>query len=209
MGQIRGLVAVTALAAATLLGALTGCAGAPADDVEPSTAATDPATAPPPDPETPAAPTFSLPATCAEMVGDARVAEFDAAGLDLLGGPGGRYGSEYFADPTPEERAGGLTCVWGDEDDVASTIIVSVAPVSAATRDGVIADLLAQRLNEATIGGAEAFGVAGDDVSSPAILNVVREDSWISVIRARGGEESLAAATDLVEAVAAEVYAGG
>lgn len=209
MGQIRGLVAGVGSTSVLLLALLAGCAPVPGDQ-EPSPApSVEPTTAPTAAPETPGPASFALPTSCEEMVGDTQFQAFAADGLDFLGGPGGRYGSEYFADPTPEEEAGGLTCVWGDEEDVASTVIVSVAPVSAATRDGVIADLLAQGLNEATVSGAEAFGVAGDDVSSPAILNVVRDESWISVIRARGGEASFTAATELVDTVTAEVYPAG
>lgn len=209
MGRIRGLVAGAGMGGALLLGVLAGCAPAPPDPEPSATPSVPPAASPTPSAETPGAVTFALPATCDEMVGATQADAFAGDGLDLLGGPGGRYGAEYFAEPTPEEEAGGLTCVWGDEDDVASTVIVSVAPVAPGTRDALIADLLAQGLNEATLGGAEAFGLAGDDVSSPAILNVVREDSWISVIRARGGEASFTVATELVDTVAAEVYSEG
>src|SRR5690606_17805503 len=145
------------------------------------TPSTTPTTPPATDPE------FTQPESCTGLVTEERAADFEARGLELLGGPGGRYGEDYLADPTPEERAGGITCIWGDESRPDSTVTVSVAPVSAGTRAAIIDDLVSQGLNEATTVDGITYGQTGDEVSAPAIVNYVRTDSWISVILARGG----------------------
>ena len=149
---------------------------------------------------------FTLPTDCAAILSIERQAAFAAEGRELLGGPGGRYGEEYFLEPTPEENAGGISCVWGDESDPQSTIIISVAPVNAGNRAGIVGDLIAQGLNEVLLDDALTYGQIGDEASAPAILNVLRDESWISVIDALGGDAGFDRATELVDEVAAEVY---
>jgi hypothetical protein len=201
---MRTRTGLTAAAIAVLL--LAGCAPAPAEvDEEQPPAAEPTPTGTPPD-ETPAARMFQQPERCADLITPETAATFAADGLDLLGGPEGLYGEEYFAEPTPEEQAGGITCVWGDEDDAASTVIVSVAPLTTATRSGVVGKLIASGLIESQIDGAISYARIGDDVSSPGELHVIRTDSWISVIEALGGEARFQHATELVDEVTSQVY---
>jgi hypothetical protein len=147
-----------------------------------------------------------MPQQCADILTDATQSEFAADGLDLLGGPDGLYGENYFGDPTPEERAGGITCVWGDENVTASTVIVSVAPITTATRSGIVGALIDNGLVESQIEGGLTYARIGDDVSAPAELHVIRSESWISVIEAVGGETRFQQATELVDEVTGEVY---
>lgn len=185
---------------------LAGCAASPApatgdsDPAEPGTTPTSTETT------APGAPVFELPDRCADILAPETTAAFEADGRELLGGPDGRYGENYFGDPTPEERAGGITCVWGDEDDTASTVIVSVAPVSTATRSGIVGALIESGLIESTIEGGLTYARVGDEVSAPAELHVIRTDSWISVIQAVGGETRFAEAGELVDEVTEHVY---
>lgn len=116
------------------------------------------------------------------------------------------YGEDYFAEDTAEEVAGGITCVWGDQAEQASTVVISVAPVSTATRSGIVSDLIAQGLIETPVEGALSYAQLGDDTSTQAILNVIRNDSWISVIEALGGEVRFQRATELVDEVTELVY---
>jgi hypothetical protein len=154
----------------------------------------------------PAVPVFEMPQQCADILTAETADAFAASGLDLLGGPGGRYGENYFGDPTPEERAGGISCVWGDEDDTATTVIVSVAPISTATRAGIVSALISNGLVESQVEGGLTYARIGDDVSAPAELHVIRTESWISVIEAVGGETRFQQATELVDEVTTEVY---
>jgi len=201
----RAVIAAVATAwAASLM--LTGCAPAPANGTDPPA----PETEPTPD-ETAATPSpgvavFRMPSQCADLVRAETTAAFAADGLDLLGGPGGRYGENYFGDPSPEEQAGGITCVWGDESAPATTVIVSVAPVSTATRSGIVSALLDNGLIESQIEGALTYARIGDEVSAPGELHVIRSDSWISVIEALGGEDRFQRATQLVDEVTEQVY---
>lgn len=198
--RMRGFVA----AAGVVLALLAGCTPAPpGDDDEESPApqaeATPTAT---PTPTATQPPRFRMPDACDDLITAATAAEFDAAGLALLGEPG----RPYFADPTPEERVGGMTCVWGDESAPGTTLIVSVAPLTPAARPGVVADLLAQGLNESVVEGAVTYAQIGDEVSAPGVLNVLRNESWISVIEALGGEDRFERATELVDEITAQVY---
>jgi hypothetical protein len=195
--------------AAAALALLAGCTPAPAtgDDE------TDPPTSEPTPTETsttaPAALVFEMPAQCADILTAATQSAFAADGLDLLGGPGGQYGENYFGDPTPEERAGGISCVWGDEDAPATTVIVSVAPITTSTRAGVVSALIANGLVESQVEGGITYARIGDDVSAPAELHVIRSESWISVIEAVGGEARFQQATELVDEVTSQVYVEG
>jgi len=202
--RVRTSFGITVAALAIVL--LTGCVPAPASgdetpsadpDPTPSGSATTPSTS---------VPVFEQPEKCVDIITPETAAQFEADGLDLLGGPGGKYGGEYFEDDTAEEEAGGITCVWGDEAVLASTVVVSVAPVTTATRSGIVSDLIAQGLIESQIDGAITYAQIGDETSTQGIINVIRSDSWISVLEAVGGEERFQHATELVDEVTRLVY---
>jgi hypothetical protein len=152
---------------------------------------------------------FEMPTRCADILTGETQNLWAGGGMDLLGGPDGKYGENYFGDPTPEERAGGITCVWGDEDVTASTVIVSVAPITTATRSGIVSALIDTGLVESQIDGGLTYARIGDDVSAPAELHVIRAESWVSVIEAVGGEERFQQATELVDEVTERVYVAG
>lgn len=198
----------TAVIATAVIGValLTGCAPETDAGNEPTDASTPEPTPSATATAAPGEPTFVMPEQCADILTAETQGEFTAAGLDLLGGPGGRYGEEYFVDPTPEERAGGITCIWGDETVTATTVIVSVAPITIATRSGIVSALIANGLVESPIEGGLTYARIGDDVSAPAELHVIRNDSWISVIEAVGGEDRFQQATELVDEVTGLVY---
>jgi len=150
---------------------------------------------------------FSQPTTCAEALPLARIVELEGARrLVLLGGPEGRYGLEYALDPSPEERAGGVTCIWGDGATDISVVTVSVAPVSAASRVPILAQLTDQGLNETIEDDAVVYWQQGDTDEQPAIVNVVRDDSWISVIQTTGGTDSYEEAVVIADEAHAAVY---
>jgi hypothetical protein len=148
---------------------------------------------------------FTMPADCTGLLPADRQQSFAEQGLVLLGGPGGQY-EQFYADPTPEEEAGGISCIWGDEDVPESTITVSVAPLTAATRSTVVDNLIEQGLNEAVLEDGISYAQLGDENSAPAILNIVRDDSWISVIEALGGEAFFDEAVELAGEAAVQVY---
>jgi hypothetical protein len=185
---------------------LSGCAAGGGATPEVSQSPTD--NSPEPEPsETPTAEPFVMPTACSGILPEARIASFESQGLILLGGPGGLYGDDYLLDPTPEEAAGGITCIWGDEAIPESTVTVSVAPLRPDTRSGIVEELIDQGLNETELEDAVSYSRLGDEVSSPAIVNVLRSHTWISVIEALGGEAFLEEALTISDEVAAHVHA--
>ena len=200
MTNIRITAVPIALAAVLALAACSGGpAPAPAETEAGEPTASAPAT------EAPSTRTFSMPTDCTQLLPADTQADFTAQNLELLGGPGGKY-EHYYADPTPEEQAGGISCIWGDDDVTASTVTISVAPLSDATRGPIVDSLLAQGLNEAVIDDGISYAQIGDETSAPAILNIIRDDSWISVIEALGGEGFFDEAVDLASQAATQVY---
>jgi hypothetical protein len=185
--------------AAALALVLAGCTGTP--PVEP------PATSPTAEP-TPsaAAPAFTQPDDCATGILPAsRLATFDDLGLVLLGGPGGKYGTDYSADPTPEEQLGGISCIWGFDASDISSITVSVAPLTADTRLQALDQFATQGLDEELTDDTAVYAQTGSD-DEPSITNVLRDDSWISVLTTVGGNDYAADALVIAEEVAATVY---
>ncbi len=147
-----------------------------------------------------------MPTQCADILPASRLAIFETAKLVLLGGPGGRYEGDYLLEPTPEELLGGITCIWGFSDTEASSITVSVAPLSPDSRASVIDSLVADGLNESELDGASVFSKQGNGEIAPAIINSVRATSWISVIVTVGGPTQYEDAKAIVAEVAALVY---
>ncbi len=176
------------LAAIALTLALAGC-GAGESPAEPTPSPTATPTSTPTATPPAAELTFVLPPDCASALPESRLTAFEDAGLSLLGGPGGKYGEHYLADPTPEENAGGITCIWGDADTDASSVTVSIAPLGA-TRPAIVQSLIDQGLNEVIDGDVTLYAQQGDEDVAPAVLNVLRADSWISVIETIGGTDA-------------------
>lgn len=193
-------------AAVILVGALAACAPEPEPiEAEPTIEPTPTETVSA-EPE-PVTLTFTLPTDCTEILPASRVESFSAAGLELLGGPGSKFGNDYFFEGTPEQNVGGITCVFADEADDLSSIAISVAPITAATRAGIVNDLTGQGLNEDIVDGAVTYSQQGDEQGlAPAILNVVTQESWISIISVVGGPASFERAELLVSEVEASVY---
>ncbi len=154
----------------------------------------------------PVATVFEMPARCTDILTIETQNRLIGEGKELLGGPDGKYGENYFGDPTPEERAGGITCVWGDEEVTASIVSVSVAPITTASRSGIVRALIDSGLVESQVEGGLTYARIGDDVSAPAELHVIRSESWVSVIEGLGGEYRFQQATELVDEATAQVY---
>jgi hypothetical protein len=195
-------LAIVPIAVAILV-SLAACVGEPNagptdEPVETSTPTSEPT-------EEPSTRTFSMPTDCLGILPQSRQDTFASQNLVLLGGPGGQF-EHYYADPTPEERAGGISCIWGDEKVPESTITISVAPLTTANRAAIVDNLIAQGLNEAPLDDGISYAQLGDENSAPAILNIIRDDSWVSIIEALGGEAFFDEAVELASEVADQVY---
>ncbi|WP_439563664.1 hypothetical protein [Microcella sp.] len=193
-------------AALILVGGLAACAPTEEPVAEEPTPTPTPTEVETTEPE-PSDLTFAMPVDCTTILPQSRLDAFAAQSLALLGGPGSVYGDDYFFDPTPEQLAGGISCVYAQDGVDQSSVLISVAPVSTANRATIINDLTAQGLNEATTpDGAFTYGQQGDESLAPAIYNVVTQESWISVISSLGGPAFYEEAVVLAGEVAAQVY---
>ena len=154
--------------------------------------------------------TFAMPTLCSQILPASRVDAWLNEGIVLLGGPDGKYGDDYLAEPSPEQELGGITCIWGPSDSENSSVTISVAPLGASTRAAVVKDLAVnQGLNEEVSAAITLYWQHGDTELEPAILNVLRADSWISIIQTLGGTASFAEAEDLADEVHTLVYTAG
>ncbi len=197
---------LTGSAVVALVIALSACAAEEEPVAEPETPEPVPTVVESETPEpTPLA--FVMPSDCTTILPQERLDSFAEQNLELLGGPGSVYGDDYFFDPTPEQFVGGISCVYAEDGTDLSSLLVSVAPITAATRAGVVNDLAAQGLNEDTTDeGAVTYSQFGDEAAAPAIYNIIRDDSWISVISAFGGQVFYDEAVMIADEVAGEVY---
>jgi len=147
--------------------------------------------------------TFTPPADCTALLPDSAVASLAAEGVELVKGPGSPSTEPIFVESkTPEEQVGGISCLYsvpGDEE-TGVYIILSVAPVSADARPGVINDLLAQNLNVGqSTDGALTYWIWGDEVIVPALHNNLYDDSWYSALLQPGGRAAYDKGVALVE----------
>lgn len=207
---------VAAVTAAVVLSlGLAACAEQPPTDepIVESPAAPDPdetsepVPEPEPEPEPEPDPVFAMPEDCTMILPADRVQSLLGQNLALLGGPGSLYGEEFFVDETPEELVGGISCVWAQEDVPASSLLLSVAPLNAATRAQTVNDLIAQGyLEQDREDSSLALGVIGDSGGAPAIYNLITDDAWFSVISALGGETGFDEAILLAEELRGVAY---
>ncbi|WP_167046412.1 hypothetical protein [Salinibacterium sp. ZJ454] len=201
----RGPLVSLAVVAALLLAGCSGEGGVPSAAAPPAEESAAPVESATPEPSESAEPTdFVQPKSCDDLLAPARLSDFDARHLELLGGPG----NPFYGDRTDAELAGGITCVWGNEVLAGSDIIeVSAAPLDLSSRRDLIDTLtIEQGLNETEQGDALAYGVQGDEQGAPAQVNVLRSTSWISVLSTPGGLTAYTDATAIAAEVAAEVY---
>jgi hypothetical protein len=204
---------LAALAAISVL--LTGLGACAADSSAQPEPTTEPTVAPEPEliaepepePEPEPELIFTMPSDCTELLPANRVVSLEAQGLQLLGGPGSLYGDEFFFDQTPEQLVGGITCVWGKEGVDMSTILLSVAPLNAATRAQTLQELAAQGYvpfdrEDSSL----AYGQLGEQGLAPAIYNLVTDDAWFSMLNALGGPAGFDEAVLLTEELRGVAY---
>ena len=134
---------------------------------------------------------FSQPSSCTEILPASAISSLAADGIELTQGPGSPSTEPIFVEgQTPEELAGGISCLFSIPDDEESGvyILLSVAPVDPALRPGIINDLLNQQPNVGQApDGASTYWMWGDEMIVPAFHNSLYEDSWYSALIQPGG----------------------
>lgn len=150
--------------------------------------------------------TFSQPEDCTSLLPAAALSELEAAGLELIRGPGSASAEPIYSEgQTPEELVGGLSCFFGvpGDDESGLQILLSVAAVTADVRPAVIQGLLDQELNIGqTNDGGLTYWKWGDEVGA-AEHNTLHQDSWYSAILQPGGRPAYDKGVGLVASMRA------
>lgn len=158
--------------------------------------------------EAPAVVSFSAPRDCTEILPANDVALLGNRGIELIAGPGSPSNDPIYVEgQTPEELAGGLSCLFAvpGEVDTGVNIILGTAGIDTAIRPTVIDELLAQQLNVGqTPDGALTYWKWGDEAIVPAIHNSLYGDAWYSALIQPGGRESYDLGVSLVQAMRAQ-----
>lgn len=193
---------VPALTTVGLLLALAGCAHDPTLDLS----AVDEPTEESATATSEAAPvSFTQPSLCTEILPASAVASLAEDGIELTQGPGSSSIEPIFVDgETPEERAGGISCLFSipSDDESGVYVLLSVAPVDAAVRPEIIADFIDQGLSVGSApDGAVTYWKWGDEIIVPAFHNSLYEDSWYSALLQPGGRAAYDRGVALVQAM--------
>ncbi len=160
----------------------------------------------PPAPEAPVALVFSPPASCVNLLPEGFVKELAADGIELVKGPGSPSTEPIYTDgQTPEELAGGLSCLFGLPNDEESglSILLSAAPIDPAIRPKVIEDLVTQNLNvgQTIDGRGLTYWIWGDNETVSALHNELFQDAWYSALIQPGGRPAYDQGVALVAAM--------
>lgn len=190
-------------AVALLLMSVAGCAEAAELSLETDTSVVE---EPPPASEAPVALVFSPPTSCVNLLPEVFVAELAADGIELVRGPGSPSTEPIYTDgQTPEELAGGLSCLFGLPNDEESglSILLSAAPIDPAIRPKVIENLVTQKLNvgQTSDGTGLTYWIWGDEAIVSALHNELFQDAWYSALIQPGGRPAYDQGVALVAAM--------
>ena len=190
-------------AVALLLMSVAGCAEAAELSLETDTSVVE---EPPPAPEAPVALVFSPPTSCVNLLPEVFVAELAADGIELVRGPGSPSTEPIYTDgQTPEELAGGLSCLFGLPNDEESglSILLSAAPIDPTIRPKVIENLVTQKLNvgQTSDGTGLTYWIWGDSETVSALHNELFQDAWYSALLQPGGRPAYDQGVALVAAM--------
>jgi hypothetical protein len=172
-----------ALSSAGLIVALTGCQSS---GEEPAETETD-VVAVEEQPEVEEPKSFALPSSCTDLLPFADYQQLTTEPVSLLRGPGSGSPDPVYAEGSPQEALGGITCLFGDAEET-MTYTLSIAPVSEGNRAGIIDGLLAQKYNvDQTMTGGLIYSILGDEYSTPATYNTLFPEAWYEVLVTPGG----------------------
>ena len=121
-------------------------------------------------------------------------------------GPGSPSTEPIYTDgQTPEELAGGLSCLFGLPNDEESglSILLSAAPIDPAIRPKVIENLVTQKLNvgQTSDGTGLTYWIWGDSETVSALHNELFQDAWYSALLQPGGRPAYDQGVALVAAM--------
>lgn len=194
-------VARTAVLAIVLATFLAGCTPQSADpDPSPSASASSAPSETPVEEST----VFVAPVDCTGLLGAALEAEVLGAGNVLFSGPGGI--GIYPGDSVGQDGGTPFACLYGKDMVDLSTFEIAAQGLTQDAHEGVLAELSTRGMTETTAGDTVTFAQEGTEGGEPAVIHVLRPDSWITVYSTFGGAASLAKITGWAEIVATQVY---
>lgn len=191
---------MTALAAL----ALVGCTPAEPAPV-PETSATAVAEVEPSPTSVPAPATkvFEPASTCTEMLGSVLEDEILAGGYTLFSSTSAG-GSHY---PIASTQSGDPYSCWYGVDGVdLSTFEIAAQRLGATERDGVAALLSSKGFTNTGEGDVATWVMEGDQGQKPAIVHVLRADSWLTAFSAYGGAKQVETLSRYLTTVADQLY---
>ena len=178
LGRVRLAVSFTGL-----MVALTGCQGSAE---EPDEAQTEVVTVEE-QPEVEEPKSFFLPTSCTDVLPFADYQQLTTEPIALLRGPGSGSPDPVYAEGSPQEALGGITCLFGNAEET-MTYTLSIAPVSEGNRADIIDGLLEQKYNvDQTTTGGLIYSILGDEYSTPATYNTLFPEAWYEVLVTPGG----------------------
>ncbi|MDH6182585.1 hypothetical protein M2152_002767 [Microbacteriaceae bacterium SG_E_30_P1] len=166
----------------------------------PADAETDPAPAAPVIAGTPAAPVFTPVSTCSELLGPVLEAEILGGGYVLFSSTPGA-GIHYPISST-QTTGSPLSCWYGvDGLDLSTFEIAAQLIRDRVSVESALAGFVSSGDETVTTWVKE-----GSPGGEPAVVHVVRDDSWLTAFSAYGGAEQVATMTRYLTTVAENVY---
>lgn len=148
---------------------------------------------------------FVLPATCSEFVGAALEAQLLSEGnLFLFGSNGtGLYAGQPYVGR--QDVGTPLTCVYG-LDNSYFNIEFSVQGLSPDGYQEALSVLKLHEFTESSDGDVKTFALVGGVGIVVAQVNVLRPDSWITIVNLQGGTSAFDETNEWMEIVTSQVY---
>lgn len=200
----RGRYTFAAAAAMLAVASLTACTPAsseptPDKSAAPAVSTESPATTAP----TPAPQVFTEPRTCTELLGPVLEAEIQNGGYELFSSTAGS-GKHY---PIASNQSGATFSCWYGVDQVdLSSFEIAARKLGPGDMEGIGAGLAAKGFASTPGEGVTTWSKDGTTGGEPAIVHVVRPDSWLTAYSEYGGATQVATLTQYLATVADTLY---
>ena len=193
------LTVLSAMTGAIVIAGLAGCTPPAPPEDEPTASESSPTVAP-----EPAEAVFVAPSTCTQLLGADLENEFLGGGNVLFSSTDGT--GIYFPIESTQDGGTPFSCWYGKDMVDLSTFELAAQALTQDAHEGTLAVLQGGGFVETTDGDVVTFTQVGDEGATPAIVHVLRPDSWITGFSALGGADRAALVADWVDSVAEQVY---
>ena len=194
--MVTALVAVAGLAACT--------PADPAADPEASAAPADTVDAPEAPAETPPPLTFTAPRTCSELLGPVLESQIAEGGYELFSSTAGS--GKHYPIASTQWSGDAFSCWYGVDQVDLSSFEIAAQGLIPGEKDGAGARLAGEGFTSTTDGDAVTWVKAGNQGGEPAIVHVLRSDSWLTGYSEYGGATQVETLTGYLATVADTLY---